>query len=161
MNELEDTLTDLSTYASILSDLASNPDEFVEQDYLNSYASFLRQGPDIGYDCKTKACPLKDGRQFNVDFFGNFEQVNQQADEEKVNLTDEERDYLLANCDFGCKMDGKKISPYFKENYTVTEVNYQDKIAQPIWNKQSWYVSPESETSETWQELVSDEDFST
>lgn len=62
MNELEDTLTDLSTYASILSDLASNPDEFVEQDYLNSYASFLRQGPDIGYDCKTKACPLKDGR---------------------------------------------------------------------------------------------------
>ena len=38
MNELEGIGTDLSTYAQIMSDLASEPGEFAEQDYLEDYA---------------------------------------------------------------------------------------------------------------------------
>ena len=74
MNELEDHGTNLSSYATLLSNLASDPEQFAEQDYLDAYASFLRQGPDLG-KCHTTDCEKEStGRKYDIDFFGDIKQ---------------------------------------------------------------------------------------
>ena len=44
-NEIEDIGNDISTTARMLSDLASNPDLYSEEDFVAAYATYLREGP--------------------------------------------------------------------------------------------------------------------
>ena len=71
MNEFEDIGLDLSTSARILSDLASYPEQFAEEDYLAAYASYLREGPVLGA-CKTQNCRTEgdSSRSYDINFYG-------------------------------------------------------------------------------------------
>lgn len=115
-NEIESVGLDLSTMAQILSDLVTDTDNFAEQDYLNAYASFLSEGVVLG-QCKTseKTCESQDGlRQYNIDFYGKIEQNGVDQFSWKGDMLESyqaDRGYLLEKCDFGCEINGRKLSP--------------------------------------------------
>ena len=67
-NELEDIGTDLSTSARILTDLISDPERFVDEDFLAVYATYLREGPATA-QCKTNKCETPDKkRYYDIDY---------------------------------------------------------------------------------------------
>ena len=71
-NEIEDIGNDLSSTARMLSDLASNPEKYSEEQFVAAYASYLREGPKTAA-CETVGCD-RDGRLYDIDFSGEKSQ---------------------------------------------------------------------------------------
>ena len=74
---------------------------------------------------------MKDtGRVYDIDFFGAIMQNGIEeslwSDVQRKHYIEDDKDWLLANCNFKCKIGERKISPYFNDNmdYSEVQINY-------------------------------------
>lgn len=81
-------------------------------------------------------------------------------DDEMLRNFEKDKSYLFRECDFGCSINGEPVYPNVRYNEAVVDIRYQhDASKSLIWDQQAWYMTPQTETSPSWQKALKDSDF--